>query len=203
MTSLSIGIDFDNTIVCFDDLFYKAALNKGLIPPTVSNVKDHVRDYLRKLGKEDAWTELQGTVYGHLIKEASVFPGVSDFILQCKRNDVPVSIISHKTARPFLGHPYDLHAAALSWLEQNEFFSTLGLPKSRVFLELTKNAKMERIAKEGCTYFIDDLPEFLLDPAFPIGVQRILFDPQNKHPTPDTLSHRHSWKEISQTLLNA
>ena len=43
-----VGIDFDNTIVCYDSLFYNIALEKGLIPSNISKSKNSVRDYLRK-----------------------------------------------------------------------------------------------------------------------------------------------------------
>ena len=61
---MRIGIDFDNTIVCYDDVFHKAASLQGLIPEGLPSSKNSVRDYLRKIGKEENWTRLQGTVYG-------------------------------------------------------------------------------------------------------------------------------------------
>ena len=39
-----IGIDFDNTIVCYDRVFHKAALEKGLIPADLPPSKGRVRE---------------------------------------------------------------------------------------------------------------------------------------------------------------
>jgi len=65
-----IGIDFDNTIVCYDRLFHKLALKRGLIPKSCPRVKEKIRDFLRKSGKEGDWTELQGRAYGPDILKA-------------------------------------------------------------------------------------------------------------------------------------
>ena len=81
---MRIGIDFDNTIICYDTVFYTIALEKGLITKDISQNKDSVRDHLRASGKEDIWTELQGLVYGARIHEALPFPGVINFFSVCR-----------------------------------------------------------------------------------------------------------------------
>ena len=43
-----IGIDFDNTIVSYDDLFHKIATEQKLIPENFPHSKLLIRDYLRK-----------------------------------------------------------------------------------------------------------------------------------------------------------
>jgi hypothetical protein len=197
---MRIGVDFDNTIVCCDPLFHRAATAKKLIPAGVGSAKSAVRDYLRAQNQEPAWTELQGTVYGDLLREAQPFPGVLDFFVTCARQKVPVAIVSHKTKRPFLGEPYDLHAAALNWITSNHFFEA-GLPRSSVYLELTKEDKLRRIAAFGCTHFIDDLPEFLRESAFPAGVERVLFDPNHQAGFNGELPSFSSWSQINDTLL--
>src|SRR5207249_3156801 len=113
-----------------------------------------------------------GYVYGACMAEATPFPGALEFFA---RHRVEMYIISHKTRQPFLGNRYDLHASALEWLKSK------GLAGDRVFLELTKDAKLNRIRDIGCTHFIDDLPEFLAEPTFPTTVERILFDPNSQH----------------------
>ena len=190
-----IGVDFDNTIVCYDEVFYQAAVKQGLVPKDTPVVKDAVRDYLRHCGKEDLWTELQGYVYGACMADAAPFPGVLDFFARCRQRGVPAYIISHKTRYPFRGRKYDLQQAALEWLKSK------GLDGDHVFLELTKEAKLKRIAEVGCTHFIDDLPEFLAESAFPSGVDRILFDPNNHHPEARRFHRFTSWQEIRDSLL--
>ncbi len=177
---MRLGLDFDNTIVCYDELFHRLAAERSLVPPPTGGVcwsKSQVRDHLRAAGREDDWTRLQGEAYGPRIVEASPFPGVLDFISLCRRESIPVFVISHKTKRPFIGEPHDLHAAAIHWLEHHGFFAPALLSRGDVFLEETKERKLARIAKQRCSHFVDDLAEILNDPAFPAGVGRVLFAP--------------------------
>ena len=99
-----------------------------------------MRDYLRQRGREDAWTQLQGHVYGSRMNEAEAFPGVVDFFVRCRELGVKVCIISHKTRHPFQGPLYDLHQAAYEWLETHDFYDSggIGLTHEQVFCELTK-----------------------------------------------------------------
>ena len=192
-----LGVDFDNTIVCYDALFHKVAREQGLIPADVPVNKSDVRNYLRRVDNEAAWTEMQGYVYGGRMREAAPYPGVLEFFQAARRADIQTVIISHKTRHPFLGEKYDLHAAATAWLEQQGFFDPrqIGLPREKAFFELTKQAKLERIGQCGCTHFIDDLPEFLAEPAFPAGAQRILFDPNQLYADEQRFERIVDWAE--------
>ena len=200
---MHLGIDFDNTIVRYDGVFHQVAVEQGLIPPEIPVSKGEVRDYLRQCGREDDWTQLQGYVYGARMKDATPFPGVLDCFARFVKRGIIVCIISHKTRYPYMGPKYDLHQAAQQWLEQQGFFdqAQIGLSSDQVFFELTKQEKLDRIAKVGCTHFIDDLPEFLAEPGFPDGVERILFDPNKNHPTGHHFHRITSWMEIEKIIL--
>ncbi|MCX5662607.1 MAG: haloacid dehalogenase-like hydrolase [Planctomycetota bacterium] len=202
---MRIGVDFDNTIVCYDQLFLRLAQEKGLAPAGLPANKGAVRDHLRAIGKEDVWTEMQGEAYGSQIRGALPFPGVKDFFRECVRAGVDVFIVSHKTLHPFKGPQYDLHAAARDWLEFQGFFDpaprNIGLARERVFLELTKVEKVERIAALDCTHFIDDLPEFLAEPGFPAKTRKILFDPASAVPPAEIYTRLKSWEQIASALL--
>ena len=194
---MKIGIDFDNTIVCYDDIFYLVALEKNLIPVNVQKSKGKVRDYLRSIGKEDEWTKLQGYVYGKRLDLAKSFEGIFRFFENAQKNNVEITIISHKTLYPFMGPKYDLHQSAKTWLNNQSFYDDL-IP---TFFELTLREKLNRIAIEKCDYFIDDLPEVLTDRAFPSNVKRILFDPQNFQKNNSKYYQKAiSWKEISSII---
>ena len=200
---MHIGIDFDNTIVCYDELFHRVCLEKGLITPDVPVNKSDVRNYLRRIGRENDWTEMQGYVYGARMSEASAYPGVLEFLTACRRRAVTVSVISHKTRHPFLGPQYDLHESAQNWLKQQGIFDEggIGLPRKNVFFELTKEAKLDRIRAGGVSHFIDDLPEFLAAPGFPGNVRRILFDPNELYAEEKQFTRATSWPEIQKLLL--
>ncbi len=197
-----IGIDFDNTVVCYDQVFHEVAAQRGWIPADIPATKDHVRDYMRRHGNEDGWTELQGYVYGPYMRNALPFPGVLDFLTSCRQRRIPVCIISHKTPYPFRGPRYGLHQAAQKWLGTRGFYDPLeaGLVPEQVNFELTKEEKLDRIGAMGCTHFIDDLPEFLSEARFPEGVERILFDPNERHSTEHRFRRAKSWTEIGEIL---
>ncbi len=175
-----IGVDFDNTIVKYDELFHRLAYEQRLIPARVPVSKEQVRDYLRSEDREDDWTELQGYVYGARMDEADAFPGALEFFSEAVGREIDLVIISHKTRYPYIGERHDLHQAARHWLEINGFFdpSRIGMSPERVFFEETKAGKLGRIGQQKCTHFIDDLPELLREAAFPAATERILFRPQ-------------------------
>ncbi len=174
-----IGVDFDNTIVCYDGLFHKLAVEQGLIPRPASGcpvpaAKNAVRDYLRQIGQEDRWTELQGYFYGPGMAQARLYPGVVEFFDRCRREGVEVFIISHRTRHPFRGEQYDLHEAARAFLAAHGFDdpARIGLPPNHIWFHETKSEKIARINATGCTHFIDDLPEVLTAPELSRDVLR-------------------------------
>jgi len=199
-TAPVVGIDFDNTIVCFDTLFYRAAVEQSLIPVDLPTSKTAIRDHLRKAGREPAWTELQGYVYGVKIREANPFPGVLEFFIRCRERGWKAVVVSHKTRHPFLGPKYDLHEAARLWL-QDHGFGDAGLTPERIFLETAKEDKLHRIGTEGCRWFVDDLPEFLAEPAFPATATPVLFDPNDEYPDHRGPHRLQSWAEIGSLIL--
>jgi len=198
---MRIGVDFDNTIVRYEDAFHQAAVERGLIPPTLRASKERIRDYLRQQGHELKWTELQGYVYGPGMAAAEPYPGVLDCLACWLHAGVAVFIISHKTRFPYAGPAYDLHAATWRWLERHRFYEPgLGLPRENVFLESTRQEKLHRVAAAGCTHFIDDLPEFLGEPEFPDHVAPILFDPHGVGHSAGRCKCLQTWADIKAWL---
>lgn len=191
---LHLGVDFDNTIVCYDEVFHRLALAEGLIPASVPCDKTSVRDFLRAAGREDRWTAMQAVVYGERMPEARPFPGVLDFFAACAGGELRVSIISHRTRQPIVGEPCDLHAAAFRWLEANGLVDSVSR-ESIHFLE-TRAGKVARVGESGCTHFIDDLPEFLAEPLLPPALHRILFDPARAGRSKPGLTVAASWAEM-------
>jgi len=171
-----IGIDFDNTIVCYDEVFFEVAHERGLIPASIAKNKISVRDYLRSIGKEIEWTRLQGLVYGSLLTRANAFIGVKEFVRESIRKGIRVVIVSHKTVFPYDGEQINLHDCARAWLNFQGFFSReVGLNSNDVFFEVSKDLKVDRIRKLNCEWFVDDLPEIFAHPSFDPGVRKILF----------------------------
>lgn len=183
---MRIGFDFDNTIVSYDALFHKVAQELGVVHADIPVNKIAVRDYLRRINKEDIWTEMQGYVYGARMCEAQVFPSVLEVMARIKEAGHTLAIISHKTKYPYLGKQYDLHASAREWIANNLYQDGFALiSDNQIFFEVTKEEKLARIADFNCDVFIDDLPEILLAADFPSETQRFLFDPEQHHRAKD------------------
>jgi hypothetical protein len=202
---LRIGVDFDNTIVSYDGVFHKIAVENGLIPPNTESSKDSVRNYLRSVDREDEWTALQGHVYGARMDVAQPYPGVKEFFRRTVAGGIPIAIVSHKTRHPFLGEKHDLHQSARGWLKAQGFFdpAQIGLDEANVFFELTKEDKMARIGVLERTVFIDDLPEFLGEAAFPREVERLLFDPKGENAHVKHFTRINSWSEMMDRFVPA
>ena len=199
-----VGIDFDNTLVNYDNLFYNEAIKRQLLPPKTKSDKQAVRDALRALGRDEDFTLIQGHVYGPGILDAQPYPGAKETVEALLQAGYGVYVISHKTRFPYRGPKYDLHLAALSWLEAWQFFAPGMLSPDKIFLESTLQAKLQRIDALGCTYFIDDLPELLCHPDFPQNAKRMLFDPHGKNAlseTPLLADAFTQWGSIKMRLL--
>ena len=175
-----LGIDFDNTLVTYDALIHKTALERGLITAATDVSKRTVRDQIRSgPGGDVAWQKLQGLVYGPLMPRAALMPGAAEFIRAGRARNWPMYIVSHKTE--FAGYDdtrTNLRDAAAAWMTSQGFFGPdgLGFSRDQVFFEGTRDAKLERIRSLGCTHFIDDLEEVFLEPLFPPGVEKFLFE---------------------------
>jgi hypothetical protein len=182
------GIDFDNTLVDYSDVFYRVGRDLGLVPRDSPVQKQALRDALRAADGEDLWVELQGHVYGDRIDRANPYAGAREFIGRCRAALIPVYVVSHKTQYPAAGPRCDLRKAARAWLANND------IEADGYFFEPTAAAKVARIRALGCTHFVDDLAEFLLRDDFP-AITRIHFAASSS-PCPKLTSVR-AWSEIS------
>jgi hypothetical protein len=199
-----IGLDFDNTLICYDRVFVDTAAAWGLLRVGEATDKQAVREAVRGRGDGDLdWQRLQGHVYGKGIGGARLFPGVEQFLRQARCRGVALRIVSHKTE---YGHfdpdRVNLRSAALAWMEEIGLFSAQEFPLRREHVHFvpTRQAKLELIGALGCTMFIDDLPEVLDDPGFPPGVTRILFAPSA---APGVAPYRvcPDWSSIEQAVF--
>lgn len=198
---MRIGVDFDNTIVDYDGVFHAAALDRGLIPADLPRSKTSVRDVLNGSGRMDAFTELQGHVYGTRMDLARLHPGVRAFVTAAVAAGHDLALVSHKTRHPMLGPRHDLHAAARGFLVANGLVGAEAFRPDRIFFEERKEEKVARIAALGCDAFVDDLPEILAMPGFPPATRRILFDPDGHHAAGSPHERHAGWDTIAAALL--
>ena len=192
-----VGIDLDNTLVCYNAVFERLARERGIQLGDAPVNKQNIRDAVRAAAGNDVWTELQGLAYGPKMGGALLMPGAKGFLTWARAHGIALFVVSHKTRRSAAGG-HDLHAPAVEWMRSHAFFSPDGFGLEfgkHVFLEETREAKFGRIADLGLTHFIDDLEEFLTDPAFPSGVERLHYAPQGG-PAAQGMRNFGTWRGI-------
>lgn len=200
---MRIGIDFDNTIICYDGLFESIALAKGwwneecvqknLRDELILKGKNAVKEEILKSYGNAIWTDLQSLVYGEAIFKASPYPGVREFLEEQQNHANALYLISHKTRYAVARPEIDLQRKAQEWLEKNKFDSYF---EKIIFCE-TRALKIQAIQESACQFFIDDLPEVFNENDFPTTVTPLLFDPENNHPMAQWQKFQ-SWKEIQK-----
>ena len=200
---MKVGLDLDNTLICYDEAFLRVGREEGLLPASFEGNKVEVKRALL-VAREDGylWERLQGLVYGRRIDAASLFDGVAAFLEACRRRGDVVAIVSHKTEKAHHDPQLtDLRFAALRWMEANRFFdaSGLGIDRRDVYFEGTRDDKVRRIGALGCDVFIDDLAEVLAHDGMPAGCRKILFGQDPHCP----FEQYPSWNELRDALYRA
>lgn len=202
--SCVLGVDFDNTIVTYDEVLHNKAVEWGLIGVDERKSKKNIRDKVRQLPDgENAWQKLQAYAYGQAMEEARLIENVKAFFHACKIAGMKVFIISHKTEFA-AKDPYgiNLREAAWTWMNRNGFFDNDGLDfrQENIYFESTRQNKIARIKTLGCTHFIDDLEETFLEDSFPEAVEKILYDPYKQQSVVPYIKIKSfvSWKAIHE-----
>ena len=192
---MNIGFDFDNTIISYDEIFYKIALEKKLIPRNLEKNKSSVKEYLHKYNKYNEFTELQGLVYGKEIMRANPSKGLLKLLEEIKSiKTCKLFIVSHKTQYPYIGEKIDLRKAASKWIgnylrnEKSRYFK-----EKNIYYESTIESKIKRINKLKCDVFFDDLPNIIK--LLPEKMGRILYDP-NKNNNEDNMEKISDWSDL-------
>ena len=199
---MRIGLDLDNTLVCYDRVFAAESIKLGIMPSSWRGSKQNLRDELQsRPGGERLWQTLQGQVYGPGIEQATMYPGVAPFLMRSLQRGDELFIVSHKTE---FGH-FDptrtpLRQAALSWMESRGFFekSRFGLIRENIFFEGTRSEKVARISNLNLDCFVDDLEEVFAEEGFP-SINKVLFNAKAEGRHHDF--QYKSWSEIGQQLL--
>ena len=145
----SIGIDFDNTIVYYDDVFYNLAFNKGWIKKNRKLSKNEIRDFIHKSNNGiEKWKVLQSMVYSSLISNAPPMPEVFKFIKICNDFDISVHIVSHKTKYAEINtNGNNLRKKALEWIYTHKAKFRVNLPDSSINFMDTREDKIKFIKK--------------------------------------------------------
>ncbi|MBL09666.1 MAG: phosphotransferase [Acidiferrobacteraceae bacterium] len=200
---MHLGIDLDNTVISYDEVFLFGALELKLVPIGWEGSRLQVRDYVRHQKDGDiAWQRLQGKVYGKWLHLAKLFPGVYRFLWRCKYRNIVVDIVSHKTE---YGHLDDekisLRKSALDFLIEHEVLSMSSESLiNKIDFFSRKEEKLEHISKKQFDWFIDDLPEIVEHDEFPRKTKTFGFDPTGASGFRFTNTVK-SWAEIENYVL--
>lgn len=200
---MRVGVDLDNTLICYDRAFSRVGKEEGLLPASFEGNKAAVkRALIAERPDGYLWESLQGLVYGRRIDAATLFDGVTKFLEACRAGGDVVAIVSHKTETAHHDpHLTDLRAAAFQWMENNRFFDVagLGLGRHNVYFEGTRDGKVRRIRALECDVFVDDLAEVLGHAGMPVACRKILFggDPQTE------FEQYATWDDVRDALFRA
>lgn len=150
------------------------------------------------------WRRLQAAVYGPLIGQAELIEGVVQFLEMCKRREIKVYVVSHKTELAAADETgTSLREAALDWMFSQGFFARdgSGISPLDVYFEDTRQRKIERILRLGCTHFIDDLLETFMEPTWPAEVDKILYAPNFPESVRQDITVCATWEAIRDYLF--
>lgn len=175
-----IGLDFDNTIVCYDKAIARLSERFFELPHDLPRTKRALRDFLRQSDREPEWTSFQGVLYGPGMRFAEPFDQAIETMHSLKSMGHSLCIVSHRSLHPYAGQVYDLHTAAREWVEKWLTCNSIIKNKEAYFYE-TREEKIAAISILACEVFLDDLPEVLGDQGFPRNCQAVLFDPEGLH----------------------
>jgi thiamine kinase-like enzyme len=202
LNKLKIGLDFDNTLVCYDRVFIEQAIRLNFLPEHWSGTKQSIKTELLKSPEgESMWQRLQGQVYGPAMRSAVLFSGVSSFLIRARQKGHKIFIASHKTK---YGHQDEtktpLREKALQWMKNKGFFDPtfFGIHRDNVHFCDSRKEKAAKIRELGVDVFIDDLECIFNEDGFPV-TKKILF---RSSPTSSFEGlYCQSWAEISDEVL--
>ncbi len=200
MACLRIGIDLDNTILDYNDLFRELAIENGWIATDCQSTRVEVKQYLVDIdGHDERWRELQAQAYGPRIGEAKLYEKVATFIQAAFRDGHELFIISHKTKYSSCRPDLEFRNAAIECLKLKGVVgeSELKISLNNIFFEATRGEKIQRIHNLKLDVYIDDLLPVLLDIDFPYNTVPIFFSQNGMASVKDrTISVAISWLDI-------
>ncbi len=196
---IKIGIDFDNTIVNYEDLFHQESIRRKLFKKSQKkkNSKNNLKNKLISNNREEEWTSIQGIVYGKKMLKAKPYTGSVKFINKySNKKNFKIFIVSHKTLYPIIGEKINLHKISKNWIIKKKIFKNKKISwiNKHVFFLQTKKEKIKKIIDLKCDYFIDDLNEILK--KLPKRIKTIHFDPCKK----SKRTSLNSWNDLIKKI---
>jgi len=203
--NIHIGVDFDHTIVDYQNIFTERAASLGYIDSSKKMTKDDVKKIIKELEDgESKWGMLQSEVYSNGIRNAVIMKGFLEFVKACQKCRISLSIISHKTkSNPFDPLSRDLQKPALNWMVEHQFFEKkiFAFSRKQIIFTETIEDKIEKIKNLNCSHFIDDLLKVLLHPLFPKSIRKILYLDRSLQENYLNVDFVGDWQSITNYLI--
>ena len=190
-----LGLDLDNTVIDYGPAYPIVARHLGIDSGLMDRAS--IRKALLTDSGDEEWQRFQSCLYTWGLKSARPAEGLDKLLDFCQSNQVPVSIISHKTARtPERFGAHDLRFPALEWL--GSWGLTPGrVPPENVHFCPTRELKVQTVRALQCHVFVDDLAEVVDEPTMPRATTRLHFGSREEacldHAHVQNLSEVVSW----------
>ena len=108
-----IGVDLDNTIINYNNIFRKIA-EKKINYLKNKNIKSSIKKHLQKTSK-NLWKNFK--VKFMVSEFFEIFENFKNFLNFANSKKLKVIIISHKTKYPIIGKKINIHKATLKFLK--------------------------------------------------------------------------------------
>jgi hypothetical protein len=194
---IKLGIDLDNTIICYDNLIHNLAKKKFPKIKLKKNIRSKkiIKNKIIKFYNNNQWTKLQGIIYGEKILDAKLFNNFKEGIKKLK-DEFEIFIISHKTNKAAIGKDINLRNAAKKFLKQNDisFCKNELVNRNKILFASTQKEKIKLIKNKKIDIFIDDLDIILQ--SLPNQIKKIHFSKKKYK-----FENFYDWKKITQILL--
>lgn len=197
--ALHIGIDLDNTIVDYDGVFFRVAVEQGWVDSAVPKNHNDLRQHLlAEDGHDERWQWLQSQVYGPRIGESVPYEGMLAALLAWHEYGHRLTVVSHKSSHSNWNPGIELQQAAMGWLKRHGLINTPPATSiiSAVYFEPDQVQKVARIAELACDVFIDDKLAVLSSETFPVNTIPGFFDPNKSNHDAHEAVRFHSWWQI-------
>lgn len=193
---MRIGIDFDNTLCIYDEVFHNLFKSTTLIDQNTNFwKKEDYANALRNNGREDIWTTMQGYVYGFLVQNAKIASGFSELVSSLTPDD-ELLIISHKTEHSASREKFKLREAASDWITAKilPLTQSNNVKVEAIFLNDEKS-KIDKIKEEKPDIFVDDLLRVCVE--IEDTIERVYWYGGNDH---RNIIGVQNWQDVMRTL---
>lgn len=171
---LYVGIDLDNTILSYDKLLRKLALELGFVDGSCPRRPRDIRLSLRafadnEIEGERRWQRLQTMVYGTRIDDAEIDPHFNAAMAAIRNLGGTILLIAQKKDNPELPPDDTYREKVMETLRKRKFFDSEGfdVKEEHVYFCRTWGEKVAKIKELRLDTFIDDKPRIFDHPLFP------------------------------------